>query len=189
MYTFRNKTALLKGKKSNLNLNENINSSLMWTEHTEYEEYHKLQLCTVFRYQHNNTLGKISSNYRYRKNPKHTPLTYILLNSNIFLAQCLLYKLLFWRVAMNTFKMTLVLLKRNCKMYVKWLSEQFWRCCLCIYVLIETADNEITASVRHTSVYVVNKTRLCHSFIHSHRDTEYAGFIFKSTLWLNIYRY
>ncbi len=39
----------------------------MWTEHTEYEEYHKLQLCTVFRYQHNNTLGKISSNYRYRK--------------------------------------------------------------------------------------------------------------------------
>ncbi len=27
----------------------------MWTEHTEYEEYHKLQLCTVFRYQHNNT--------------------------------------------------------------------------------------------------------------------------------------
>ncbi len=41
----------------------------MWTEHTEYEEYHKLQLCTVFRYQHNNTLCKISSNYRYRKNP------------------------------------------------------------------------------------------------------------------------
>ncbi len=36
----------------------------MWTEHTEY---HKLQLCTVFRYQHNNTLCKISSNYRYRK--------------------------------------------------------------------------------------------------------------------------
>ncbi len=42
----------------------------MWTEHTEYEEYHKLQLCTVFRYQHNNTLGKISSNYRHRKNPQ-----------------------------------------------------------------------------------------------------------------------
>ncbi len=31
----------------------------MWTEHTEYEEYHKLQLSTVVRYQHNNTLGKI----------------------------------------------------------------------------------------------------------------------------------
>ncbi len=41
----------------------------MWTEHTEYEEYHKLQLCTVFRYQHNNTLAKISPNYRYQKNP------------------------------------------------------------------------------------------------------------------------
>ncbi len=36
----------------------------MWTEHTEY---HKLQLWTVVRYQHNNTLGKISANYRYRK--------------------------------------------------------------------------------------------------------------------------
>ncbi len=40
----------------------------MWTEHTEYEEDHKLQECTVVRYQHNNTLGKTSSNYRYRKN-------------------------------------------------------------------------------------------------------------------------
>ncbi len=36
----------------------------MWTEHTEYEEY------LVFRYQHNNTLCKISSNYRYRQNPQ-----------------------------------------------------------------------------------------------------------------------
>ncbi len=53
-----------------LNLNEKINSSLMWTEHTEYEEYKKLQLPTVVSYQHNNTLCKISSNYRYRKNPK-----------------------------------------------------------------------------------------------------------------------
>ncbi len=43
--------------------------SLMWTDHTEYEEYKKLQLCTVVRYQHNNTLCKISSNYRYRKIP------------------------------------------------------------------------------------------------------------------------
>ncbi len=37
--------------------------SLMWTNHTEYEEYQKLQLSTVDRYQHNNTLCKISSNY------------------------------------------------------------------------------------------------------------------------------
>ncbi len=42
----------------------------MWTDHTEYEEYQKLQLSTVDRYQHNNTLGKISSNYRYWKNPQ-----------------------------------------------------------------------------------------------------------------------
>ncbi len=41
----------------------------MWTDHTEYEEYQKLQLSTVDQYQHNNTLGKILSNYRYRKNP------------------------------------------------------------------------------------------------------------------------
>ncbi len=42
-----------------------------WCEHhTEYEEYHKLQLCTVVRYQHNNTLDKILSNYRYRNNPQ-----------------------------------------------------------------------------------------------------------------------
>ncbi len=65
MYTFRKKVLQI-----NLNLNEKINSSLMWTEHTEYEEYKKLQLSTVVRYQHNNTLCKISSNYRYRKNPK-----------------------------------------------------------------------------------------------------------------------
>ncbi len=43
----------------------------MWTDHTEYEEYQKPQLSTVVIYQHNNTLGKILSNYRYRKNPKN----------------------------------------------------------------------------------------------------------------------
>ncbi len=42
----------------------------MWTDHTEYEEYQKLLLSTVVRYQHNNTLGKILSNCRYRKTPK-----------------------------------------------------------------------------------------------------------------------
>ncbi len=30
------------------------------------------------------------------------------------------------------YDMTLVLLKLNGKMIVKWLSEQFWRCYLCI---------------------------------------------------------
>ncbi len=42
--------------------------SLMWIDHTEYDEYQKLQLFTVVRYQLNNTLGKISSVYRYPKN-------------------------------------------------------------------------------------------------------------------------
>ncbi len=42
----------------------------MSNDHTEYEEYQKLQLYTVVRYQHYNTLCKILSNYRYPKNPK-----------------------------------------------------------------------------------------------------------------------
>ncbi len=46
---------------------------------TEYEEYQKLQLSTLVRYQHSNTLCKISSNYRYPINIEiffpisHTP--------------------------------------------------------------------------------------------------------------------
>ncbi len=44
----------------------------MWTDHKEYEEYQKLQLSTLVRFQHNNKLGKISSSYRYcyQKNPQ-----------------------------------------------------------------------------------------------------------------------
>ncbi len=69
MHTFRNKIAFLKVK---------IKFKLVWKDEliTEYEEYHKLQLCTVFRYQHNNTLGKISSNYRYRKPPKNIEISF-----------------------------------------------------------------------------------------------------------------
>ncbi len=66
MHTFRKKNAFLKIQlpikgKMNLNLYEKINL-YHWCEltmHTEYEEYQKLQLSTVVRYQHNNTLGKI----------------------------------------------------------------------------------------------------------------------------------
>ncbi len=123
-------------------------------------------------------------------NSSSSSITYILLNnSNIFLAQCLLSKnkLLFWRVAVNTFKLTMVLLKWNGKMLVKWLSEQFWRCC--IYVLIETADAEITASFTRVSVYVVNKTaRLCHSFIHTETQNMQESYL-NRLLRLNIYRY
>ncbi len=62
----------------------------------------------------------------------------------------ILYKkkngLLFLRVAVNTFTflcvydMRIVLLKWNSETLMKWLSEQFWRCCSCVYVLIETSS-------------------------------------------------
>ncbi len=73
------------------------------------------------------------------------------------------------------YDMTLVLLKWNGKMLVKWLSGQFWRCCSCIYVLIETADE------RHARcVYNVSKqNRVSAPF--TQRRAEHAGFIFKST--------
>ncbi len=51
--------------------------------------------------------------------------------------------------------MMLVLLKWKSKILVKWLSDQFWRYWSCIYVLIETADAEITTSVT-CAVYVLN---------------------------------
>ncbi len=82
--------------------------------------------------------------------------------------------------------MTLVLLKLNDKILVKWLSDQFWRYCSWIYVLIETADNEIT--VRTTrSVYVVNETvRL----LHSHKDAQnMQDSYLNQLLRLNIYKY
>ncbi len=65
--------------------------------------------------------------------------------------------------------MTLVLLKWNGQMLMKWLSEQFWICCSCIYVLIsEMTDAEITANVARYSMSVVNETtHLRHSFIHA----------------------
>ncbi len=36
--------------------------------------------------------------------------------------------------------MTLVLLKWNGQMLVKWLSDHFWRCCSCNHVLVEMED-------------------------------------------------
>ncbi len=76
---------------------------------------------------------------------------------------------------MNTFKvlcvydMTLVLLKWNGKMLVKWLSEQF---CSYIYVLIETANERCVCNVS-------KQNRASAPFIQ--RRAEDAGFIFKST--------
>ncbi len=64
---------------------------------------------------------------------------------------------------MNTFTvlcvhdMTLVLLKSNGTMLVKWLSEQFWRCCSCVSSFSETADAEVT----RFSLCVVHKRADC----------------------------
>ncbi len=100
-------------------------------------------------------------------------ITYILLNnSNIAYFLHNVFKLnqtfilLGCHEVLCVYDMTLVLLKWNGKMLVKWLSDQFWRYCLCIYVLIETADAEITASV-------ISETR--------ERRAEHAGLLFKST--------
>ncbi len=105
----------------------------------------------------------------------------------VALWNALLKWLLFWRVAVNTFKvlcvydMMLVLLKWNGKMLVKWLSDQFWRHCSCIYVLTETADTEITLSV------YVNKTA---RLLHSYRDAQNMQDSYLNILLrLNIYRY
>ena len=68
-------------------------------------------------------------------------------------------------------------------------SEQFWWCCLCIYVLIETADAEITASVTRFSL-CSKQTRTSLPFIHSHRDAQnMQDSYFNQLLRLNIYRY
>ncbi len=80
--------------------------------------------------------------------------------------------------------MTLVLLKLNGKMLVKWLSDQFWRYCSCIYVLIETADAETQCAVYITSV---NKTAC---LLQSHRDVQNMQDSYLNRLLLrNIYKY
>ncbi len=66
---------------------------------------------------------------------------------------------------MNTFTvlcvydMTLVLLKSNGKMLMKWLSKQFLRCCSCMSSFRETADVEVTTSATRFSLCVVNKSK------------------------------
>ncbi len=78
---------------------------------------------------------------------------------------------------MNTFKvlcvndMTLVLLKWNCKMPMKWLSEQFRSFCSYMYVLIVTADERYARCLCNVS----KQTCASAPFIETHI------FIFKST--------
>ncbi len=119
---------------------------------------------------------------------------YILLNNiNIFLPQCLpcLTQLLFWRVAVNTFtvlfvyEMMLVLLKSTGEMLMKWLSDQFWRCCSCMSSFSETADAEVTASITRYSLCSkqkhaissllcthLNRSRGCQTLINLRRITS-----------------
>ncbi len=69
------------------------------------------------------------------------------------------------------YDMTIVLLKWNGQMLMKWLSEQFWDVVhVFMYSFSETADAENTASVVHFSpcVCVVKTARLCRS----HIDTQ-----------------
>ncbi len=71
--------------------------------------------------------------------------------------------------------MTLVLLKRNGKMLMKWLSQQFWSYCLYMYVLIETAvERHVRCLCKLTLV-----KRASALFLQKHAEQE--GFMFKST--------
>ncbi len=55
--------------------------------------------------------------------------------------------------------MRMFLLELNCQMLMKLLSEQFLRYCSCSYFLVsETTDVNITGSVMHTSLRVLNIT-------------------------------
>ncbi len=60
---------------------------------------------------------------------------------------------LFWRVAVNTFTflcvydMRIALLKWNSETLMTWLSEQFWRCCSCVYVHIEMSHARFSVCV------------------------------------------
>ncbi len=66
------------------------------------------------------------------------------LNQTLILMGCREYLLKF--CVCVWYHMMLVLLKWNGKMVVKWRSDQFWRYCSCIYVLIETEDAVVIAS-------------------------------------------
>ncbi len=77
--------------------------------------------------------------------------------------------------------MMLVLLKWDGQMLVKWFSEQFWRYCSYIYVLIETS------ATRAVYVTLVNKTA---RLLHSYRDVQnMQDSYLNRLLQCNIYKY
>ncbi len=76
--------------------------------------------------------------------------------------------------------MTIVLLKWNGQMLMKWLSPSSSGDVVHVFMssFSETAEAENTASSTRFSMYVCSKwNRTSVSFIN--RDAEYAGFIFK----------
>ncbi len=60
-------------------------------------------------------------------------------------------------------------------------SDQFWKYCSCIYVLIETADAEITASVTCAVYITLTLVKKCASAPFTQKCAEHARFIFKFT--------
>ncbi len=93
--------------------------------------------------------NKVLFIYNSSSSSSSSSITYILLNnSNIFwhnvfklnwtfiLKGCREYLYISVCSLYSMTPLTPVLLKWNGKKLMEWLSEQFWRCCLCIYALI-----------------------------------------------------
>ncbi len=80
---------------------------------------------------------------------------------------------------MNTFTvlcvydMTLDLLKSNGKMFMKWLSEQFWRYCSCMSSFNETADTEVTASITCFSLCSKQKCEIESRLLYTRSNHSY----------------
>ncbi len=87
------------------------------------------------------------------------------------------------------YDMTIVLLKRNGKMLMKWLRAVLETMVVFMHSYIEEAEAENTASVKRFSMCVVNETAILrHSLTQRHTEHRffilfyslfYLGFIFK----------
>ncbi len=144
--------------------------------------------CMIIYYKKNSFINILNS----------SSITCILINnSNIFLAQCLnwtfiltgCHEYLYISVSIwYNAGFTQIKWSNACEVTLRAVLEMLL---LCIYVLIETADAKIIASVTHASVYVVKENAcLCHSFIHSHRDSQNMWDSYLNRLLqLNTYRY
>ncbi len=84
----------------------------------------------------------IPKKYSFHNFSSSSSSMYILLNKyfcyNILKKTLKTFILMGCRTFLCVYDMRIVLLKWNNETLIKWLSEQFWRCCSCVYVLIET---------------------------------------------------